>query len=140
MLLHCSLFLFECAMTASAPAALTLTPGLIVLHSNRLETLRALTLSWLDHHPLPPLVNECFLTQNKGMAHWLKLGLASAEGGRVGIAAGLEATLPATFLWSAYRTVLGKDSVPAQSPLDREALVWRLYRLPLFHLRRGEMR
>ena len=44
MLLHCSLFLFECAMTASAPAALTLTPGLIVLHSNRLETLRALTL------------------------------------------------------------------------------------------------
>lgn len=129
MLLHCSLFLFECAMTASAPAALTLTPGLIVLHSNRLETLRALTLSWLDHHPLPPLVNECFLTQNKGMAHWLKLGLASAEGGRVGIAAGLEATLPATFLWSAYRTVLGKDSVPAQSPLDREALVWRLYRL-----------
>ena len=32
-------------------------------------------------------------------------------------------------LWRAYRDVLGPDAVPADSPLERRTLVWRLMRL-----------
>ena len=48
---------------------------------------------------------------------------------RQGICAATRIELPARFLWRAYRQVLGRASVPAQSPLDKSPLAWRLMRL-----------
>ncbi|WP_089715850.1 exodeoxyribonuclease V subunit gamma [Halomonas daqiaonensis] len=121
---------------AASPA---LQPGFMVIHGNRLEALRGLTVEWMRQHPLGPLENEMILVQSNGIGQWLKLALAEdpANGG-AGIAAALDVTLPARFLWQAYRAVLthheghasGDDqAVPATSPFDKSRLVWRLLRL-----------
>ena len=83
--------------------------GFMVLHGNRLETLTEVVSDWLRRHPLPPLAEETVLVQSNGMAQWLKLNLAEPEA--LGIAAGFSFQMPARFLWSAYRTVLGEDKV-----------------------------
>ncbi|RKT45867.1 DNA helicase/exodeoxyribonuclease V gamma subunit [Thiocapsa rosea] len=121
-------------MTASA-----LTPGLMLVHGNRPEDLRDLLVEWMARYPLAPLENEIILVQSNGIAQWLKLALAAdadpgsgklAAGERgVGIAAALEISLPARFLWRVYRAVLGNDAVPEVSPFDKSRLVWRLMRL-----------
>lgn len=104
-----------------------LSPGLIVIHGNRLEELRALAVQWMRLHPLRPLENEVLLVQSNGIAQWLKMALAENEG--CGIAAALDVSLPARFLWQAYRAVLGNDAIPQESPLDKAPLTWRLMRL-----------
>ncbi|MDI5932809.1 exodeoxyribonuclease V subunit gamma [Halomonas kalidii] len=115
--------------------AATLPPGFMVIHGNRLEDLRGLAVEWMCRHPLEPLENETILVQSNGIGQWLKLALAEdpANGG-AGIAAALDVTLPARFLWQAYRAVLEHDAgddqaVPATSPFDKSRLVWRLLRL-----------
>ena len=89
----------------------------------------------MKRHPLPPLENESILVQSSGIAQWLKMALAAdpagdarAAGG-LGIAAALEVSLPARFLWAAYRSLLGHEAVPEVSPFDKERLLWRLLRL-----------
>src|SRR5690606_6693048 len=72
-----------------------------------------------------PLEEEVFLVQSNGVAEWLKMALAS----HAGIAAATRVELPARFLWRAYRQVLGRDAVPATSPLDRQPLAWKLMQL-----------
>ena len=104
-----------------------LNPGLIVIHGNRLEELRALALEWMRRYPLRPLENEVLLVQSNGIAQWLKLALAENDG--CGIAAATDVNLPARFLWQAYRAVLGSEAIPQQSPLDKAPLTWRLMRL-----------
>lgn len=104
-----------------------LVPGLIVIHGNRLEELRALAVDWMRAHPLQPLENEVLLVQSNGIAQWLKLALAGRDG--CGIAAALDVQLPARFLWQAYRSVLGRDAIPQRSLLDKAPLTWRLLRL-----------
>ncbi|QEM83118.1 exodeoxyribonuclease V subunit gamma [Halomonas binhaiensis] len=111
-----------------------LTPGFMVIHGNHLEALRDLAVNWMRQHPLGPLENEVLLVQSNGISQWLKLALAAnPEDGGCGIAAALDVTLPARFLWQAYRTVLthldGPDSVPSTSPFDKSRLTWRLMRL-----------
>ncbi|KAF0806768.1 exodeoxyribonuclease V subunit gamma [Alcanivorax xiamenensis] len=101
--------------------------GLMVLHSNRLETLTDLLIEWLERYPLMPLETETVLVQSNGMAQWLKLKLAEPDA--LGIAAGTRFQMPARFLWNAYRTVLGEERVPRTSPFDKSRLLWRLYRL-----------
>ncbi|MEO5347327.1 MAG: exodeoxyribonuclease V subunit gamma [Magnetococcus sp. YQC-9] len=110
--------------------------GLTLIHGNRIEYLRADLVSRLQTEPLAPLANEIILVQSNGMAQWLKLGLAGASGmqeegaGRgLGIAAALEMVLPARFLWRIYRTVLGREAVPEETPFDKTRLIWRLMRL-----------
>lgn len=112
-----------------------LTPGFMVVHANRLEDLRGLAVEWMRLHPLSPLENETILVQSNGIGQWLKLALAEdpAQGG-AGIAAALNVTLPARFLWQAYRTVLthlthDEHAVPETSPFDKSRLIWRLLRL-----------
>ena len=112
-----------------------LTPGFMVVHANRLEDLRGLAVEWMRRHPLSPLENETILVQSNGIGQWLKLALAEdpAQGG-AGIAAALNVTLPARFLWQAYRTVLthlthDEHAVPETSPFDKSRLIWRLLRL-----------
>src|SRR5690606_28125955 len=107
-----------------------LTPGLMIIHGNRLESLRELVVDWLRAHPLGPLENEVMLVQSNGIAQWLQMALAAdPEQGGCGIAAALDVQLPARFLWDAYRNVLGREAVPETSPLDKEPLTWRLMRL-----------
>ncbi|WP_254275703.1 exodeoxyribonuclease V subunit gamma [Halomonas sp. 3H] len=107
-----------------------LEPGFMVIHGNRLEALRGLAVEWMRRHPLGPLENETILVQSNGISQWLKLALAADESrGGAGIAAALDVTLPARFLWQAYRSVLGEEQVPPVSPFDKPRLVWRLMRL-----------
>jgi len=122
-------------------AAAPLTPGFMVVHANRLEDLRGLAIEWMRRYPLAPLENETLLVQSNGIGQWLKLALAAdPDDGGAGIAAALDVTLPARFLWQSYRTVLAHSTsdapstsdthaVPETSPFDKSRLVWRLLRL-----------
>lgn len=104
-------------------------PGLIVVHGNRAESLRALLLAWIGRHPLAPLETEVVLVQSNGIAQWLRLALAEpAARGGLGIAAGLDFSLPSRFTWRMYRALLGAEAVPEQSPFDKPRLIWRLMR------------
>src|SRR5471030_2008977 len=87
------------------------TPGLLILHGNQLEQLRAAVFQWLRNHPLGPLESDIFLVQSNGVAEWLKIALA------------------ARFLWETYRGMLGRDRVPVRSAFDKSPLTWRLMRL-----------
>ena len=99
--------------------------GLLVLHGNRAEQLAETVFAWTRLHPLGPLEAEVFLVQSNGMAEWLKMALAQQQG----VCAATQVELPGRFLWRAYRQVLGRDAVPAQSPLDKLPLTWRLMQL-----------
>ncbi|RUO25442.1 exodeoxyribonuclease V subunit gamma [Aliidiomarina minuta] len=101
-----------------------LTPGFIVAHSHRLEDLTDVAVQLSKNHPLAPLQEETILVQSNGIAQWLKTELARATG----IATMLDISLPARFVWKAYRAVLGKQ-IPKHSPFDKDRLVWRLMRL-----------
>jgi exodeoxyribonuclease V gamma subunit len=105
--------------------AAPLTSGLLVLHGNRLEDLARVVFDWLAAHPLAPLEEETLLVQSNGMAEWLKMELAAAHG----VCAAARVELPARFLWRTYRAVLGREAVPALSPVDKLPLAWRLMRL-----------
>ncbi|WP_043529718.1 exodeoxyribonuclease V subunit gamma [Litchfieldella xinjiangensis] len=122
----------------AAPQENALTPGFMVIHGNRLEDLRGVAVEWMKRHPLAPLENEVILVQSNGIGQWMKLALAADESddgsGGSGIAAALDITLPARFLWQAYRAVLthveqDANAVPATSPFDKARLLWRLLRL-----------
>jgi len=110
-----------------------LAAGLAIIHGNRLEALRTLLVQWLRRNPLGVLENEVVLVQSNGIAQWLQLALARSvdepEQPGCGIAAALDIQLPSSFLWQAYRSVLGADQVPKTSPYDKSRLVWRLLRL-----------
>jgi exodeoxyribonuclease V gamma subunit len=100
----------------------TVTPGLIILHGNQLEQLRAAVFQWLGNHPLAPLESEIFLVQSNGVAEWLKIALAE----EMGVCAATRIALPARFLWETYRGMLGRERVPSRSAFDKAALTWRL--------------
>ena len=102
-----------------------LQTGLIALHSNRTEQLAEATLAWLRQNPLAPLEDEVVLVQSNGMAEWFKMEAAV----RSGVCAAMRVELPSRFLWRTYRQVLGRAQVPTRSPVDKDALAWRLVRL-----------
>lgn len=101
-----------------------LTPGFVVAHSHRLEDLTDIAVSLMSRYPLEPFADDVVLVQSNGIAQWLKIELARANG----IASMLDISLPARFVWRAYRTVLG-DQIPRFSPYDKNRLRWRLMRL-----------
>jgi len=98
-----------------------------VFHGNRLEDLRDLTVGLFKNNPLPPLVPETLLVQSNGMKHWLEMALA--DDAAMGICAATQMELPSSFVWRMYRLVLGQALVPVAMPFDKQALVWRLWRL-----------
>lgn len=101
------------------------TPGLLILHGNQLEQLRAAVFGWLRNNPLAPLEEETILVQSNGVAEWLKIALAQ----ELGVCAATRVALPARFLWEAYRGMLGRERVPSRAPYDKGPLTWRLMRL-----------
>ncbi|UGQ49001.1 exodeoxyribonuclease V subunit gamma [Massilia endophytica] len=105
--------------------ASSIAPGLIILHGNQLEQLRAAVFQWLAAHPLGPLETERILVQSNGVAEWLKIALAEESG----VCAATRVALPARFLWEAYRGMLGRERVPSVSAFDKGPLTWRLMRL-----------
>ena len=106
-------------------------PGFMVFHGNRLEDLRDLTVGLFRNNPLPPLVPETLLVQSNGMKHWLEMALADDTA--MGICAATQMELPSSLIWRMYRLVLGPSLVPVAMPFDKQALVWRLWRvLPEF--------
>jgi exodeoxyribonuclease V gamma subunit len=105
--------------------ASTLSPGFIALHSHRSEVLADTLTGWLRAHPLHPLESEVVLVQSNGMAEWIKIELAR----QVGVCAATRVELPSRFLWRTYRQVLGAHKVPADSPLDKLPMTWRLMAL-----------
>lgn len=103
-----------------------LQPGFAIIHSNQLEQLRELLVSWMQSHPLPVLAQEEILVQSNGIAQWLKMALA--DDAHQGIAAGLQVDLPNKFVWRLYRAVLG-ENIPKSLPYDKQNLAWRIQRL-----------
>lgn len=106
--------------------------GFFAIHSNHLEDLRYSLVHLLETNPLGPLDDDVILIQSNGIAQWLKQALAQSpqqQNGGLGIAAGLKFQLPSEFIWSTYRAVLPKGTVPLASPFDKNRLVWRLYRM-----------
>ena len=103
----------------------TVTPGLLILHGNQLEQLRAAVFQWLRQHPLAPLETDIFLVQSNGVAEWLKIALAE----EMKVCAATRIALPARLLWESYRGMLGRERVPRVSPFDKSPLTWRLMRL-----------
>ncbi|MBB4845337.1 exodeoxyribonuclease V gamma subunit [Paucibacter oligotrophus] len=110
---------------ADLPNLTPITPGLLVLHGNRAELLGEAVFEWLRRQPLGPLEEEIFLVQSNGVAEWLKMLLAS----QTGICAATRVELPGRFLWRAYRQLLGRSAVPAESMLDKLPMTWRLMQL-----------
>lgn len=108
------------------PSSSELSPGLAVIHANRLENLRDLVVAWVAQHPLPPLRQETILVQSNGMAQWFKLALAAGDG--LNICAAVDVQLPARFLWRCYQLVLDAETVPAVSPFDKADMIWRIFR------------
>ncbi len=104
-----------------------LSPGFSIIHSNHLENLRQVVVGWIKTHPIQVLETEQFVVQSNGMAQWLKLALAADDG--CGISAGIEIKLPGRYVWTAYRAVLGSDTIPEESPYDKDRLIWRIFRL-----------
>ncbi|WP_420550580.1 exodeoxyribonuclease V subunit gamma [Litorivicinus lipolyticus] len=103
-----------------------LTPGLLFVRSNRNEQLRALTIDWMRRYPLGVFETETLLVHSNGIAQWFQRAMAqSADEGGLGIAAAVDISLPARFIWPTYRSVLG--DLPAKSSFDKSVLTWRLY-------------
>lgn len=67
-----------------------------------------------------PLVPETLLVPSLGMQRWLQLELAREQG----IAANLDFTLPASFVWQLAHRVFAE--VPRHSAFDPEVLAWRV--------------
>ena len=103
----------------------TIAPGWAALHGNQPETLMHTLTAWLQRQPLQPLQPEVVLVQSNGMAEWVKMSMARAQG----VCAAAQVELPSRFLWRTYRQVLGAGAVPADSPLDKLPMTWRLMAL-----------
>ncbi|MBE9397491.1 exodeoxyribonuclease V subunit gamma [Pontibacterium sp. N1Y112] len=95
-----------------------------IYHSNALDVLKDLLVELIRLDPLTdPFAQETILVQSPGMAQWLKLELAQAQG----IAASVDFPLPASFLWKSFSEVL--EGVPERSAFNKEAMTWKLMEL-----------
>ncbi|QZA78802.1 exodeoxyribonuclease V subunit gamma [Deefgea tanakiae] len=94
-----------------------------IYQSNRLENLFELLQALYGVALSDPFASEKIIVSSKGMERWLRFKLAD----RIGICAGIDFQLPASFVWS-----LLKDAMPhlqAESPYSSSPLAWRMYGL-----------
>lgn len=90
-----------------------------LFQSNMLDALLRLYLA-VREPATDPLVPETLLVPSLGMQRWLQLELAREQG----IAANLDFTLPASFVWQLAHRVFAE--VPRDSAFDPEILAWRV--------------
>ncbi|MBE2893842.1 exodeoxyribonuclease V subunit gamma [Spirabiliibacterium falconis] len=67
--------------------------------------------------------SERILVQSQGMAQWLKLNIAQAQG----ISANVSFPLPASFIWNQYHRAL--DNIPEHNAFTRDAMLWHIMAL-----------
>ena len=94
-------------------------------HGNDMEVLRELACTLLASDPPPPLVAECLVVPNVGMAKWLRHGIAA----RLGVAAHLACDLPAAFVARLAGAVLASGDATIDRAYGKEQLSIRLLRL-----------
>jgi exodeoxyribonuclease V gamma subunit len=71
------------------------------------------------------LAADTILIQHAGMTRWLKMQIAE----KTGIAANLNCTFPAAFLWKVHQIVLADQQLPDESPYSAEQLTWSIMNL-----------
>ncbi|PLK58062.1 exodeoxyribonuclease V subunit gamma [Candidatus Palibaumannia cicadellinicola] len=92
-----------------------------IYYSNQLDLLKTLTARLISSSKLPDLLQpEVILVHSYGMAQWMQMELAVS----FGIAANIDFTLPASFIWKMFTCVL--PDVPAESVFSKSAMTWRL--------------
>ena len=96
---------------------------LTVHYGNRVESLLDTFVGRLRDVHSAPLVPEQVVVQNTGMSRWLSLQIAHS----LGVAANIEFSLPAGFLWSAFQQVLG--DVPRERRFSAGYMSWTLMAL-----------
>nr|WP_245822104.1 exodeoxyribonuclease V subunit gamma [Actinobacillus succinogenes] len=94
-----------------------------IYHSNDLDVQAGILISLLQQRSTDPFQSETILVQSPGMAQWLQLKIAEADG----IAANLRFPMPASFIWQQYADNL--PDVSEQSPFGKEAMTWHLMAL-----------
>ncbi|MBQ74651.1 MAG: exodeoxyribonuclease V subunit gamma [Gammaproteobacteria bacterium] len=87
--------------------------------SNDLSALTSLFCERSQVVDTDPFTARTVIVQSHGTGQWLKLQLAETQG----ISANLDCKLPADYIWSLYRDLLGQAK---QSPMDKELLTWRV--------------
>lgn len=97
---------------------------LTIYHSNQLTLLKTLMAELIKRDPLTnPLESEMILVQSQGMAQWLQMELAQ----ELGIAANMQFSLPASFIWHLYSAVI--PDLPPESAFSKSAMTWKLMEL-----------
>lgn len=92
-------------------------------HSNDLELLKELLIKQMQSNPSAPFEKEAILVQSQGMAHWLKLQLASG----LGIAAQIDFPLPSKFIWQVFNAL--NPQLPERTHFDKQVMAWKLMHL-----------
>jgi exodeoxyribonuclease V gamma subunit len=101
-----------------------LTSGFTVHTGNRMLFLVEELAKLLDEHPLPsPFDPETIVVQSRDMERWLEKELAV----RLGVFANARFPFPNAIVDELFRRVL--SDVPAEDPLSRERMTWRLFGL-----------
>ena len=100
-------------------------PGLIALHSNRLEGLAQTLSAWVERYPLEPLENERVITLSGSVAEWYKIWMAREHG----VFGASTVDMPGRMIWGLYRSLFDAESTLMSSATDQKTLVWRLMRL-----------
>lgn len=91
-----------------------------IYHSNRLEVLFQLLRALMDTPLDDVFAAEQVMVANQGMARWLSLELAKAEG----ISCNTDFPLPANTVWALFKQLLPEDV--KKSELDKRTLLWLL--------------
>ncbi|MCK5878121.1 MAG: exodeoxyribonuclease V subunit gamma [Candidatus Marithrix sp.] len=88
--------------------------------SNRLEHLIFALAKLIESSPLPPLIKELIVVQDRGMERWLSMLLAET----LGVWSNSHFMQPDTMLWHVFKEVLRTDT--NTSCFKREVMVWHL--------------
>ena len=101
-----------------------MTSGFTVHTGNRMQLLVEELAKLLEERPLPsPFDPETIVVQSRDMERWLEKELA----GRLGVFANARFPFPNAIVDELFRGVL--TDVPAEDPLSRERMTWRLFGL-----------
>ena len=96
-----------------------------VYQSNRTERLADALAQNLAAHPAGPFEQTVILTHSFGLGQWLRISLAE----RLGITAGINTSLPSTWIWQFCQQLPGFDSRQRRSSFENGVMTFVLARL-----------